>query len=140
MQRDEGARAAWCAVYDDLSEGRPGLGGALQGRGEAHVMRLALLYALLDRSSQIRAEHLAAAMALWEYVRQSIAHVFGDALGDPLADDLLRFLRGRLPNGVTRTELSGFLGRNRNAECIGRALGILLQHKLARREKDERPT
>src|SRR5262249_11417563 len=54
MQRDEGARAVWCAVYPTLSEGKPGLLGAVLGRAEAQVTRLACLYALLDASSFVR--------------------------------------------------------------------------------------
>ncbi len=48
VARDENARALWRAVYHDLSEGGPGLSGAVTSRGEAQTMRLALLYALLD--------------------------------------------------------------------------------------------
>src|SRR5262249_52247312 len=55
MRRDEEAREIWHEVYGPLSEGKPGLSGALLARGEAHAMRLALTYALLDRSPQIRA-------------------------------------------------------------------------------------
>jgi hypothetical protein len=58
MHRDEEARELWRAVYGELSEGKPGLSGDMLGRGEAHVMRLAMLYALLDCSSVIKAPHL----------------------------------------------------------------------------------
>ena len=64
--RDQDAKAVWREVYGELSEGRPGLTGALLARGEAHVMRLAMLYALMDRSHLIRPPHLMAALALWE--------------------------------------------------------------------------
>ena len=93
VRRDDEARTIWCEVYGELSEGKPGLAGALLARGEAHVMRLALLYALLDKSELIRAPHLLAALALWGYAERSVYHIFGDNLGDPVADDLLRLLR-----------------------------------------------
>src|SRR5262249_3048920 len=78
--RDDEARAVWREVYPDLSEGRPGLAGALLARAEAHVMRLALLYALLDRSPTIGAVHLLAALAVWDYCERSVKYVFGDSL------------------------------------------------------------
>jgi len=31
MRRDDRARAIWCEVYGDLSEGKPGLLGAVMG-------------------------------------------------------------------------------------------------------------
>jgi hypothetical protein len=134
LQRDDAARAIWSTVYEPLSEGRPGLAGAVLGRAEAHVMRLALLYALMDRSPTIRAEHLMAALAVWQYVEQSVYHIFGDSLGDPVADDLLRLLRG-CPGGLTRNEIRNYFQHNQSSDRIGRALGLLLTHKLVRREQ-----
>src|SRR5262249_43648707 len=95
-----------------------------------------MLYALLDRSSTIGAVHLLAAVALWQYVEESVHHVFGDSLGDPVADDLLRLLRS-CPNGLTRTEIRDYFQRNTSAERIGRALGLLLKHRLARHEQQQ---
>jgi hypothetical protein len=136
MRRDEEARVLWREVYGELSEGRPGLAGALLARGEAHVMRLALLYALLDRSDVIGAAHLMAALALWDYAERSVRYVFGDGLGDPVADDLLRLLRS-CPGGLTRNDLRDYFGRHQPSERIGQALGLLLRHRLARFEQQE---
>jgi hypothetical protein len=136
VTRDEEARALWHEVYGPLSEGRPGLAGALLARAEAHVMRLAMIYALLARSPLIRAEHLMAAVALWDYVERSVYFVFGDRLGDPLADDLLQLLRAS-PGGLTRNDMRTYLGGHQSSERIGRALGLLLQHGLARCERQE---
>jgi hypothetical protein len=143
LHRDDSARAMWASVYRPLSEGKPGLAGCLLARGEAHVMRLAAIYAVLDLSRTIGAEHIMAALALWEYVEQSVLFIFGDSLGDPLADDLLRLLRSVGDSGMTRTEITSYLGRNQTAERVGRALGLLLEHKLARFERiktEGRPT
>ena len=43
------AKAKWEAVYPTLSAPQPGLLGAVTARGEAQTVRLALIYALLDR-------------------------------------------------------------------------------------------
>lgn len=142
VRRDEAARVLWRQIYGELSEGKPGLSGALLARAEAHVMRLATLYALLDKSDKIRTQHLLAAMALWDYCERSVQFIFGDSLGDSVADELLRLLRGS-PNGLTRTEIRDHFQRHESAARIGKALGLLLQHKLARRENEQtagRPT
>src|SRR5262249_49075259 len=133
MRRDEEAREVWHEVYGELSEGRPGLAGRLVARAEADVMRLACLYSVLGRSADVRAEHLLAALALWQYVEQSVRYVFGDALGDPVADELLRLLRAA-PDGMTRWEMTNAFGRHQSAERIGRALALLARHRLARFE------
>jgi hypothetical protein len=134
MRRDEPARLAWHAVYEQLSEGRPGMAGALLGRAEVHVMRLACLYALLGLSRVVRLQDLKAALSLWEFCERSVRFVFGNALGDPVADELLQLLVGAGAHGVSRTEIRDFFGRNRGADRISRALGLLLAHKLARAE------
>ncbi len=130
MKRDEESKAMWRDVYPELSEGAPGLLGAVTARAEAQVMRLACLYALLDMSSVIRKDHLAAALGLWDYSEASARYIFGDALGDPTADELLKVLRAN-SEGLTRTDIRDFFGRNKRSYEIDRALGVLLEHGLA---------
>jgi hypothetical protein len=136
MKRDKEARALWYDVYESLSEGRPGLLGAVTSRAEAQVMRLSCLYALLDESSIVGRSHLSAALALWRYCEDSARFIFGDSLGDPVADEILRALRSA-PNGLTRTELSNLFGRNRSAPEIGRALATLSEQGLVNSQKVE---
>src|SRR5262249_31625989 len=53
VTRSDGARELWYAVYPELSEGKPGLLGAITARAEAQVLRLSCIYALLDCSAKI---------------------------------------------------------------------------------------
>jgi len=137
------ARRLWHEVYPELSEGRLGLYGALTARAEAQTIRLALLYALLDLSSRIRAGHLRAALALWSYADRSVRHIFGTALGDPVADEILRALIVAAGEGTTRTEIANLFGRHKSGAEIGRALDLLRGHGLAiskQERTDGRPT
>ncbi|MFQ5674049.1 MAG: bifunctional DNA primase/polymerase [Nitrospinales bacterium] len=136
LKRDDQARALWCEVYPDLSDGKPGLLGAVTARSEAQVMRLACLYALLDQSGEIKVEHLSAALALWEYCEASAKFIFGNSLGDPVADEIKRALSAN-PEGMTRTEISSLFGRNKNASQIGRALESLSASGLAFSEQEK---
>ena len=137
LKRDEAARALWFDVYEELSEGRPGLLGAVVSRAEAHVVRLSLLYALLDGADRIGRPHLEAALAVWRYAEASARYVFGGTLGDPVADELLNALRAR-PDGLTRTEISAVVfGRNRAAGEIARALNALAARGLACFKREE---
>ncbi|RIK78425.1 MAG: hypothetical protein DCC68_15495 [Planctomycetota bacterium] len=135
VRRDDAARELWHAVYADLSGGKPGLLGAITSRAEAQVMRLALVYALLDCSDTIRLEHLTAALAVWEYAEASAAYAFGRALGDATADEILAALRRQAPKGMSRDEIRNHFGRNKPAPEIERALGVLFHEQLARCEK-----
>jgi hypothetical protein len=136
VRRDEVARNYWRAIYRDLSEGKPGLLGAVTSRAEAQVMRLAMIYALLDCSAAIGGAHLEAAVALWEYVERSCAYIFADATGNPDSDVILKALRNA-PAGLTRTEINGLFGRNKPAAAIARSLDELSSLGLARSEQRE---
>lgn len=124
MHRDEEARELWARVYEKLSEGKPGLAGALTSRSEAQVMRLACVYALMDHSAVVKADHLLAALALWDYSEASVHCIFGNNLGNPIADKLLAALQ-EYREGLTRTELSDVLGRNVPKDAISDALSHL---------------
>jgi hypothetical protein len=132
----EDARQEWAAVYEDLSADQPGLLGAITARAEAQVIRLALIYALLDCSAQVQisVKHLDAAIAVWEYCEASAARIFGNALGDPVADEVLRALRHAGKDGMTRTAIRDLFGRHRSADRIGQALALLLTSGRARME------
>jgi hypothetical protein len=70
-------------------------------------------------------------LALWDYVERSVRHVWGDSLGDPVADDILRLLRREGDKGVTRTDLVNHFGRHQPSERISAALGTLQDRRLA---------
>ena len=125
------ARSAWAGVYPVLSEGSPGLYGSVTARAEAQVLRLSLVYALLDSADQIDVSHLTAALAFWEYCAASAAFIFGDALGDPVADDLLAALRVAGSAGMTRTEIRDHFRRHQSRERINAALTLLQSRKRA---------
>ena len=133
LRRDDRARATWREVYHELSEGRPGLLGAMTARAEAQVMRLACIYALLDRSHLIREEHLRAGLAIWEYCEASARYIFGERLGDPVADTLLDAIK-QAPEGLTRTEISNLFGRHKKTEAVERTLIALRERGLIHRE------
>lgn len=132
--RDDFTRQLWAAVYPELSEGRPGLVGAVLGRAEAQVVRLSLVYALLDRSPMIAERHLAAALEVWRYCEASARFIFGDRLGDPLADKIEQMLPTAPEPGMTRSQLYAALGRHTNRADMEAALRLLAGHGRAEQE------
>jgi hypothetical protein len=135
MHRDKKAKELWHQVYPELSEGKPGLAGALLARGEAQTMRLACLYALLDKRRQVEARHLKAALALWSYCERSVRFIFGESLGDEIADELLAILREKA-EGLTRTDIRDTFSRHAGATRIDRALALLQRLGLVECRKE----
>ena len=124
----------WERVYPELSEGQPGLYGAVTGRAEAQVIRLALIYALLDRKNTISTEHLCAALAIWDYADESAKYIFGEATGDPVQDTILSSIKSE-PEGLSRTDISQLFKGHQKSDRITRALDDL--KRLGRIEKEK---
>lgn len=136
MRRDAQARDLWADRYPDLSAGRPGLYGALTGRAEAQVMRLACVYALLDATETVKVPHLLAALAFWSRAEATVRYIFGDATGDVVADAIMQALRAQ--GSLTQTDIySGLFGRHHSADRIARALSILQDTGLVASESQE---
>jgi len=130
------AARMWEEVYPKLSEGKPGLLGLVTARSEAQTLRLAMLYALLAKSAEIRVDDLRAALELWRYSADSAAYIFGQALGDSTADAIVELLRAR-PEGVTRTELSTHFDRNKTKAQLDAAIALAQSNGLLRIERRE---
>jgi hypothetical protein len=125
---------AWQEVYSVLTESTGGMFGEMTARGPTLVLRLAMIYAVLDCSDMILLPHLKAAQEVWLYCERSVRYLFGDALGDETADAILRMLRDA-PDGLTKTEISAKFGRNKDKKELDRALNVLLKCKRAVPEK-----
>jgi hypothetical protein len=130
LTRDAEAKIIWAGVYPKLSEGEPGLIGAVLARAEAHVLRLSLLYAVLDCAPQIRPDHLRAALAVWDYAETSARRIFGPRLGLTVADTIEAALGSR--DRLTRTEINALFGRNRSKHEIDAGLTLLRERGRAR--------
>lgn len=130
------AKKHWMAVYEPLSQDRAGLLGAVTARAEAQVVRLALVYALLDGEPQINEHHLAAALAVWEYCEASATYIFSEMLGDPVADELLQALLQAGPAGMTRTAIRDLFGRHQTSDRISAALRLLATRGRVRMSQD----
>ena len=120
-----GARHAWANAYERLAEPQPGIAGAISARAEAHTIRLALIYALLDQSREIQPQHLNAALALWSYASRSAVWALEASSGDPLARQIYTALTHALPDGLTRTQLRDLTHRNPSTIQLDQALAAL---------------
>lgn len=129
----EEAKPAWEHIYPRLSQGQPGLMGALTSRSEAYVTRLACIYALLDCSSVVTINHLKAALAIWEYSENSARYIFQRTTGDKLANEILEFLRTK-PEGVTRTQVNDYFGGHKSSDQLLGSLSVLEKLGIIRKE------
>jgi hypothetical protein len=133
---DDQARQHWREIYVELASIEHGdeVLAALLARAEAHVLRLAMLYALIDGRSRISACDLSAGRSLLDYAAASLAWARSQAAADPLAERIARELSKR-PEGLTRTAVRDLFARNVSAERIEEALGALQRDGRAERRR-----
>lgn len=135
---DDRAREQWHHAYHQLAaQPADGIIGQITARAEAHIIRLALIYALTDGQSQIRIPHLTAALALHDYAARSAAWALTGATGQPLAEQIHATLRQH-PGGLTRSQISQILNHNQPAGQIDTALTAL--HTAGRVTTTQIPT
>lgn len=134
---DRNAREMWVRAYERLATDNPGLFGAVISRGEAHVIRLALIYAMMDRSDHIRSEHLYAALALWQYCEDSARYIF-----DGITEEQQMIVDFLQANGTaTRTAILKALFRgNRKAGLIAADLDALIRRGTVSSAKNKKGT
>jgi hypothetical protein len=131
-------RDLWHHAYRKLAtEPHDQIVAQITARAEAHVIRLALLYALTDGQRQIGTQHLQAALALQDYAARSAAWALSGATGQPLAEQIHAALRQH-PGGLTRTQISQTLNHNQPAGEIDHALHAL--HTTGRVTATQIPT
>ncbi|MSU78931.1 MAG: DUF3987 domain-containing protein [Gemmataceae bacterium] len=121
----------WEKAYLDLRDDRPGLAGAITARGSSIVLRLALIYALLEQKQDIGTEHLEAALAVWRYSEESAQMLFQSKSSDPLGDKVLRLL-GNGP--MTTNDFNSHLSPKQK-KGIDKALELLESKNLIRKSQ-----
>jgi hypothetical protein len=89
-----------------------------------------MIYTLLDNSCLMEPRHLAAAVAVVDYAERSAKAIFGQQTGDKRADNLLWHL-DRAPDGLTKSEVFGNLGRSLSAADVNMILAVLKDNDLA---------
>jgi hypothetical protein len=120
-------------MYANLEIEKHGMHEIITQRAPVMVLRLALVYCLLDGCNEITADHIMAAGDVWRYCDDSARLFFNgrDDLGNPHATKILRLIQKAQVEGrdVSRTEVSKLFSNNVDADTIGSAIELLLANK-----------
>lgn len=107
---------------------------SLTARAAPHILRLAMVYALLDQSTELDVTHLRAASALWEYCEATVAHVWGATLGSEHLDRLYAAATKAGTIGLSRTDINGLFSNNLDKREVDDLVARLVGMGLARAE------
>jgi len=138
---DDEAHAYWESLYQELSEDE-GKGASHDGatsRAEPYVLRLALIYALLDCSDTITSTHLRAAKACWDYCDASAGQVFASKTTKKELTKQGRILQTLWQEGpCSTTRLYESFNRNISRDELHKLLDTMEKAKMIRKE-DQKP-
>ena len=123
---DVEAEKLWCEMYEDLSEGVEGILGKVTSRSEPQVLRLSLIYAILDKSKEIKSKHLKAAKSLWSYCLKSADYIFDNSNNNIINETIIDYLKNN-DNGLSKTEIYKLFHNHHQKEKINMAISFLIQ-------------
>ena len=127
----------WDKNYPSITKDVPGRLGAVTSRGEVMILRLALIYALLDQAKAVNVAHLDAAHAVWRYSFASARYIFGDSSENPLTNKLLDAIKKAGNAGLSKTELHAATGNNAKKGQIDKAVKELLVSGVVKIKKTQ---
>lgn len=111
------ARDFWCQHYAQVTRDRDGKGGNLLARSEMYARMLAMIFALMDRRSEIEPCDLRAALAWVDYWHHSVTYIFqcedDEAELDPFTVEVLALVTAR--PGITLSQIQEHWHRKRTA-------------------------
>lgn len=138
LRRSEAAEELWEWIYMSIDDDVHGMFGAATARAEAQMLRLSVVYALLDGSNVIDLPHLEAAWCVWRFCEDSAAYIFGESIGDPVADRLYEALMTAGEDGLDGSAQRNVFSRHVDSERLAQARQVLEDRGLI--ETVEEPT
>jgi Protein of unknown function (DUF3987) len=131
--RSPAASRLWSDLYEQMAnDDGAGIVDALTARAEAQLVRLSLIYGLMDGATTVDVSHLESAWEVWRYCRWSAQHVFvGTGTGDLDVDRIAAVL-------ASGEELSGtqldrmFLGHRSIPELRQKVIDLGIAEELSK--------
>ena len=127
---DSKARELWHAAYPHLMRPRVGKAADILARGAPQVRRIAVIYAVLDRSASVAVQHLQAALEFWGYCERSVTRIFGAGATDKFQEKVLESIIKGGEGGLTHYEVNRLLCGGRKKDEVSSALERLVSDGL----------
>lgn len=118
-----GARDLYVEIYNSFDDRT---NDPLVVRATGHIVRLSLLFAVLDGQREIDRKHVEAAQAIWNYCEASLAHIFS-SVSHETVDELYRAIDATAGDGITKTELYRQFGNNLKRADLDKQLEHLMR-------------
>lgn len=139
LSLDERMGEDWERIYRELKKPSSGLVSVILSRNIQQVRRIAVIYALHDKTTIVQIKHIVTALAVWKRCEQSAEFIFGQSKKDINAEKILSFLK-KGEQGQTDISSKCF-NRNLKAGVLKQTLeNLTAQNKIRSFKKDKDKT
>lgn len=119
-------RKHWNYLYQKLeAQPKTGLLGGMTTRAAAHIRKIAMILALLDREDEVNRDHLEAAEYVWDYSVRSARYIFTSMSLE--GSKIVKAAEAAGQVGITSTDVHRLFGNNRSAEWVRTELADLVK-------------
>jgi hypothetical protein len=111
------ARKFWDCLYLRLeNDQRSDFLGGMTARAAAHIRRMAMILALLDKEDAVSVKHLKAAEAIWDYSQESARFIFSGYSKEQ--EKILRLAYADGEAGISLTDIHTLFSRKKEGEWV----------------------
>jgi len=136
LRRSPAGGARWREIYAELAATDHNAAvGVLTDRAEAQVLRVSMLFALLDCSRIVEPSHLDAALAFWRFAEASVLNIFGGLSKD--ARNVAAILHAASPDEVSRDDIKCKTSGHLYGERLDTALAELTKAGRATSRRED---
>ncbi|WAM35593.1 helix-turn-helix transcriptional regulator [Caldicellulosiruptor acetigenus] len=106
ISKTDAAKEVWALIYEKYADKGEGETAALIGRAEAQILRLSLIYALMDGSDRITPEHICTARLVWDYCQKSVEFIFSEFNREKESSMVLNLLTALKDKPLSQSEIA----------------------------------
>ena len=116
--------------FDDENLMR-GLYGKMIGRGPVQILKMALIFAVLNNSKVVGIPEIEAAIEVWNYCEASAHYLFSGVQSNSTQRKIIRALENA-DNGLTKSDILDIFGRHKSAADVDEEMDELKKEGLVR--------
>lgn len=116
------AEEVWALIYEKYADKGEGEIAALTGRAEAQILRLSLIYALMEGSDKIKPEHICTARLVWDYCQKSVEFIFSEFNREKESSMVLSLLNALKEKPLSQSEIYEVFNKHIDAKKMANLL------------------
>lgn len=125
----------WHKLYYEVSVDLPGIIGSMTSRAETQILRIAMIYCLIDGTTNISSNHLEAAFAVWNFSKESTVYLFSFHNPEDRDPETTLFIDALSEKDLSQSDVSNLFCGHKTSRELNVFLSELESMNLIRQTK-----